>query len=202
MLTLDKDFWETKHTVNDGWLTGTNLSRLVDFFNLSTYTIINKKVLEVGIGFGHSARGLAKLASEFYGSDISEKALSKISNCATGVFLTTDLSQCPPVDIAFCHLVLVHCSDAEALRIINDINLTSDGKAYLQFSSMIGEPTNRIKADLIDNGSHFFRSLDQVKAMIAKSNKEIVNIEPPIDPSGFHDYGLKQEWHFVTVKNK
>lgn len=54
---IDKDFWETKHTVNDA---GNNSKRLMDFFNLSTYSIINKKVLGVGIGLE-----LAKLRQYF-----------------------------------------------------------------------------------------------------------------------------------------
>lgn len=202
MPSLSSDFWEEKHKKkNKVWLTGTAFTSLVKFYGL-TDDLKTKSVLEIGVGVGSCSPGLSEISKVFYAADISETALENIKKYTQGTFLTSDLKQCPAVDVAICHLVLVHCDDTEVLRIINDINLSEDGVAYLQFSEIVGEVTDRIRKDLIDNGSHHFRNLDEIKNIISLSNKEIVEISEPHSPPGYLDYKLNQIWHFVTIRTR
>lgn len=199
-----KDFWETHHKNKDqGWLTGTRLGKLLTDYSLSESDIKDKKVLEIGVGYGHSAEEIRQHASEFYCADISQTALERVSSYAKQTFLSEDLNKCPPVDVAFCHLVLVHCDDDETLRIINDINLTENGKGYLQFSEAVGNIDPYLKENLIDNGTHFFRNFKQIKELISKSNKEMIE-HHNYDPGVFSLNGknLLQNWFCVTIQNK
>lgn len=203
MPSLSSDFWEEKHKKNNKvWLTGTTPDALDKFYNLSDDNLTQKSVLEIGVGIGSCSQKLSARAKQFYAADISMTALEKVAKYTQGTFLTSELKTCPPVDMVICHLVLVHCDDTETLRIINDINLSQDGIAHLQFSELVGAPSDRIRENLIDNGSHHFRNLDKIKQLITSSNKEILKISEPHRPPGYLDYDLKQIWHFVTVRNR
>ena len=120
---------------------------------------------------------------------------------AKEVYQTTNISQAPTVDLAISHLVFVHCTDDEMLRIINGVNLTENGRFMFQVSGLKnGILTDQAKTTLVDDGSHFFRSIEETKNIISQSNKEFVSIIGPNDilHAGWFDH----EWYYITVQNK
>jgi hypothetical protein len=97
----------------------------------------------------------------------------------------------------------VHCTDQEVERIINDVNLTDDGVFTFQVSGLKDNIiTERVQAQLIDNGSHFFRGVDVTKAIVARTNKEIISITTPVYGGDYFGNWLQHEWYYVQVKNK
>lgn len=202
-MQLTKSFWETQHKNNDWtWITGSDLNRLCYSFCMHPSELHDKKILEIGVGTGRTISELQNFTNELYACDISEVALAKVSNKVKQTYITTELNKCPPVDIVFCYLVMVHCTDSEALRIINDINLTENGTAYIQFSTIVGEIDSRVQKDLIDDGSHHFRTLEKIEEIVNNSNKKITRILPPENPGGYFDYNLPQLWYQISLQNK
>ena len=200
-MAIGKDFWETEHIGNTGWLTGTSFESLLQQFALTLSDIQGKKVLEIGVGRGHCTESFKEFAGELYCCDISEGALDKVRSMAKEVYQTADISQAPQVDLAISHLVFVHCTDDEMLRLINDINLNEGGRFMFQVSGLKdGILTDQAKTTLVDDGSHFFRSIEETKDIINRSNKEFVSIVGPNDilHAGWFDH----EWYYITVQNK
>ena len=200
-MAIGKDFWEAEHSGNTGWLTGTSFESLLKQFALTLSDIQGKKVLEIGVGRGHCTESFKEFAGKLYCCDISEGALDKVRSMAKEVYQTTNISQAPTVDLAISHLVFVHCTDDEMLRIINGVNLTDSGRFMFQCSGLInGVLTEQAKTILVDDGSHFFRSIEETKEIIARSNKQFVSIIGPndINHAGWFDH----EWYYVTVENK
>jgi len=200
-MAIGKDFWEGQHKANSGWITGTEFEHLLKQFELTTGDIQDKKVLEVGTGRGFCSREFSKYSSELYCCDISNAALDKVKNFARQTYQTADIAQAPQVDLAIAHLVFVHCTDDEMLRLINDINLNEGGRFMFQVSGLKnGILTDQAKTTLVDDGSHFFRSIEETKNIISQSNKEFVSIIGPNDilHAGWFDH----EWYYITVQNK
>jgi len=200
-MVIGKDFWETEHRGNTGWLTGTSFESLLKQFALTLSDIQGKKVLEIGVGRGHCTESFKEFAGELYCCDISEGALDKVRSMAKEVYQTADIVQAPQVDLAISHLVFVHCTDDEMLRLINDINLNEGGRFMFQVSGLKdGILTDQAKTTLVDDGSHFFRSIEETKDIINRSNKEFVSIVGPNDilHAGWFDH----EWYYITVQNK
>jgi predicted TPR repeat methyltransferase len=200
-MSIGKDFWEKQHKANSGWITGTEFEGLLNQFNLNLDNIKDKRVLEIGTGRGFCAQELSKYASELYCCDISESALDKVKTFATHTYQTADIAQVPAVDLAIAHLVLVHCTDDEMLRIIDGVNLVPGGCFIFQVSGLKDNIlTDRAKTTLVDDGSHFFRSVEETQAIIDRSNKQFVTIIGPndINHAGWFDH----QWYYITVKNK
>ena len=200
-MAIGKDFWETEHRGNTGWLTGTSFESLLKQFALALSDIQGKKVLEIGVGRGHCTESFKEFAGELYCCDISEGALDKVRSMAKEVYQTADIAQAPQVDLAIAHLVFVHCTDDEMLRLINDIKLNEGGRFMFQVSGLKdGILTDQAKTTLVDDGSHFFRSIEETKDIINRSNKEFVSIVGPNDilHAGWFDH----EWYYITVQNK
>jgi predicted TPR repeat methyltransferase len=200
-MVIGKDFWEKEHKGNTGWLTGTSFESLLKQFLLNLSDIQGKKVLEIGVGRGHCTESFKEFASELYCCDISETALDKVRPLAKEVYQTINISQVPAVDLAISHLVFVHCTDDEILRIINGVNLTENGRFMFQVSGLKnGILTDKAKTTLVDDGSHFFRSIEETKNIIACSNKQFVSVVGPNDilHAGWFDH----QWYYVTVQNK
>lgn len=111
---------------------------------------------------------------------------------------TTDLKSIPPVDFAICHLVFQHCTDLEIKRIIDQVNLTDEGIFSFQFAALKDNIITDSIQESINNGSHFFRSVETVKDLIGSTNKEIFYISEPKWWGGKN----KHEWYFIKVRNK
>jgi len=134
-VTIGQDFWEEKHKEDSAWLTGTNFDQFLQKFRLRLEDIQNRRILEIGVGHGHCTASLGNFASELYCCDISEAGLEKVKKHANQVYQTLNIGSAPPVDLAVCHLVFVHCTDEEMLRIINGVNLAEGGRFIFQCSA-------------------------------------------------------------------
>lgn len=199
MIPIDKTFWEGKHSGDDQWwLTGTKLDNLLGFHSLSEEDLKKKKVLEIGVGLGTCTQGLHKLASELFCSDISEVALNRVKSFSSNQYHTNDIKLISAVDIAICHLVFQHCTDSEVERIINDVNLSEDGVFSFQFASIKNNIVHSNIQKLINEGCLFFRSVETIKQIVEKTNKEICYISEPKWWGGKNSH----EWYFIKVRNK
>lgn len=199
MNAIDKDFWENKHNDADSWwLTGTTINQLLYYHELLETNFHNKTVLEIGVGLGTCTPNLKKISNILYCCDVSETALNRVKEFSDKQFLTTNLVNIEPVDIAVCHLVFQHCTDQEIARIINEVNLTDNGVFSFQFAALKDNIITSSIQQMIDAGSHFFRSVETVKEIISHSNKEIVYISDPVWWGGKN----KHEWYFIKVRNK
>lgn len=197
---IDKDFWEVKHQTSDKyWLTGSSLGEIMNFHELTEDDIRDKKVLDLGVGLGNLSKELINYTDELICCDISEKALSNVDDKVNKKYLTTNLKEIEPVDLAICHLVFQHCTNQEIERIINDVVLKDGGTFTFQFAYLRdNESPNSTVMNLIELGSHHFRDLKHIEKMVDKSDKEIVWVSKPYD---FH-YPENFSWLIVKLKNK
>jgi SAM-dependent methyltransferase len=199
-LHIDKKFWEDKHGVSDRyWLTGSSLKEIMALHDISYDELTNKDVLEIGVGLGNLSHDVVKYTDKLICCDISETALSNVSDMVSEKHLTSQLNKIKPVDLAICHLVFQHCTNEEIKRIINDVVLKDGGIFTFQFAFLRDgeEPNNKVK-DLINLGSHHFRGIDEIKKMVEGANKEIVWTSEPIH---YHD-AENFSWFMVKIKNK
>ena len=200
------EFWQDQHTSNTPWLTGTTFGMILDQYGLEPLTFQNRRCLEIGVGKGMITRCLSQLADVVYGCDISEEALSKVRSVTGGTWLTQDIEQIPSVDVVLCHLVFVHCDDNECERILRSINLADQGKIFCQFSCFkdpeIGanDANDKIK-DLLDVGvKHFFRSTDEIEAMIQSAGLQIHRTWNRY-PGDYHGWA-GQTWQYYELSRQ
>jgi len=199
MSIMDKTFWESKHKSSDKyWLTGSDLNDIKSYHNLTNDDFVSKKILEIGVGLGTLSEQLADFTNRLICCDISDEALKNVHHTVYKKYLTTNLKNIEPVDTAICHLVFQHCDDDEVFRIIKEVNLTEDGVFTFQFAYLREneKPSNKV-VELIENGSHHFRSLNVIEDMVNKSNKKIIWVSQPYD--FFKE--LNFSWLVVKIKN-
>lgn len=201
-MALNQDFWDQEHRrVNQTWLTGSLLSYYNNFFHLTSDDYRDRRILEIGVGMGRATKELSELADTLYCADISSVALDRISSLAQETFLTKDIAKIPAVDLVICHLVLVHCEDRECQRIINAVNLAPGGRFYVQFSGPGPDGISpRAQAEFVDNGSHFFRTMDQIQDLVDFTNKRI---ETHIGTANVnHADWFQHQWHALILTAK
>ena len=197
-------FWNDKHqTQNRHWLTGTSMGMLYKFYDIGPDQLKSRRILEIGVGVGAITKDLRQLADKLYCADISAVALKNASQHADGTFLTQDISQVPAVDVAICHLVLVHCDDAEVQRILSNINLVPSGKIYCQFSCLkspdaIETAPPGVKKALTETGPHYFRAPIDIEKMIRDSGLSISR-DKEIDPGNYMGWS-KQLWKLYELE--
>lgn len=189
-------FWDKHHSVNsEYWLSNYNMDMILKSHDIDK-NINGIEVLDIGIGTGIFSKELYNKHNYVISCDISDVALKKIKPFVNETIHTTELKNAKPVDLAICNLVFQHCNDTEIERIIQDVQLKKNGIFSFQFAFLRETPNENVLR-LIKNGSHYFRSLDDIKNMIERSNKRIVNISNPI-----HYYGDENiSWYFVKVMN-
>ena len=200
MNEIGKTFWEDKHTNSDSyWLTGSSLKEIMSMHQISENDLLNTKVLEIGVGTGTLSKSIFKYTNDLICCDISEKALENVNEKVSKKYLTTDLSKIEPVSLGICHLVFQHCTDKEIERIINDINLVDNGIFSFQFAFLRNnEKPNEVVQNLINLGSHHFRSIETIQKMVDNAGKEIVWVSKP-----YHYYEPENfSWLIVKIKNK
>lgn len=191
-------FWEEKHKKNDiYWISETNDAFYILDLHKIDRTISGLKILDIGIGAGHLSKYLYDNKNSMFCCDISKNALEKVQHFAK-TYLTDELKRIEPVNLAICNLVFQHCNDDEVQRILSEVRLEDNGVFSFQFAFLREneEPNDNVK-QLINMGTHHFRSLEKMKEMINIANKRIVNISEPI-----HYYGRENfSWYIVKVTN-
>lgn len=192
------DFWESKHNLKElWWISGTDFNIFLKEHNLLRESFIHKKILEIGVGTGSMTSQLVQLSNEVFCCDISKKALENLDHLPVQKFLTENLNQIPPVDIAFSHLVFQHCTDDEVLRIIDSVKLNDNGFFSFEFISFVDNLIIDKVQKLINDKTHFFRSIKDLELMIEQTNKKIIKIENP----RFHKK-WQFESNFIKVANR
>lgn len=200
-MSLDQNFWDSKHSVNDlTWVTGNYLNKYYQWLGINDQDLTDKTVLEIGVGMGYASAQIAQKCYALYCADISDQALRRVSLIAKGCYQTTDLKSAPPVDLCLCHLVLVHCDDHEFVRIINDVNLLPGGRLIAQISGPGpgGIPARASTEWPVD--SHFFRTPEQIDDLVGRTNKQIVARLP--SKGILHGDWFPHVWHVVSLGNR
>lgn len=199
-------FWNDKHQAGDRhWLTGTSMGMIYRFYDIGPDDLKSRKILEIGVGVGAITKELRQLADKLYCSDISAVALKNVGQYADGTFLSPDISQAPAVDVAICHLVLVHCNDDEVRRILSSINLTPGGKIYCQFSCLktpdaVETAPPAAKKSLTELGPHHFRTPSDIERIIQDSGLSISR-DRNIDPGDYLGWN-GQFWKLCVLERK
>lgn len=196
-MTIGVDFWEAKHKTDDKlWLTGSGIRDHFKYHGIDASAFEGKTVLEIGVGLGIASRKMSRMCSKLYCSDISQEALDRVKSFSS-TSLSADLASVPPVDFAICHLVFQHCTDDEVARIIQDVNLTENGVFSFQFAYLGDSPPSQEVQSCVENGTHFFRSVETVEQIVSASNKQIVSMSEPL-----HFLPENVYWKIARVANK
>ena len=196
-------FWDDQHQQSSPWLTGTNWNSYRQWYGVRDHDVLNSTCLEIGVGKGIATRELAALVSTLYCCDISQTALHKIKDVAAQCWLSQDLARVPPVDVVICHLVFVHCDDAECTRILRSIQLKPMGRVFCQFSAFkdpavgIASASLRVQQKLDLGRKHFFRDPDHVQEIVHAAGLQIHNTKS-VDPGKFDGWD-GQIWQLLEL---
>jgi len=197
------DFWQSQHSQNSPWLTGTTFDMILKQYDLTAEDFRDLRCLEIGVGRGTVTEPLSKLAETLYCCDISDIALGKAKTWAAGTWRTGQIDQVPPVDVALCHLVFVHCNDSECERILRSVNLDEEGRMFCQFScfkdpAVGASDANEKIRNLLDLGvKHFFRTPSDIEDIIESADLKVRRTWAR-DPGSFHGWH-GQFWQYYEL---
>jgi Rps23 Pro-64 3,4-dihydroxylase Tpa1-like proline 4-hydroxylase len=190
-------FWNNAHSKQiKYWIDSSTANDILTQHKIDKY-ISDKLILDLGIGLGYLTEYLSK-NNKVISVDISDIAFEKVKEFAYKTYNTSELLKIEPVDLAICNLVFQHCDDEEVERIIREIQLKDDGIFSFQFAFLReNEEPNDFVKQLINNKTHYFRSIEKIRDFVNKCGKKIVDISEPI-----HYYGTENfSWLFVKISN-
>ena len=138
----DEELYEAVREQNS-YVTIGSFGELDPYHNFGTvfdsHLITNKTILDIGVGRGRLLEHFKGLGNRTIGCDVSEVAINLASENCDEVYLSENLSSIEPVDLAVCHLVMQHNHEAEVFRILNEVQLKTDGILTFQFASLVPE---------------------------------------------------------------
>jgi SAM-dependent methyltransferase len=196
-----KSYWDDHHTdvgnVNN-YVTETPLKSILEQHSVRIPS--NKRVMDIGVGYGRLLYDLKSHNNTVIGVDISQKAIDNIKQFTTEAYLSGDLNKIEPVDIAICHLVMQHNHQYEVARIINDTNLTEDGFMTIQFASLNLEKSvlSKVIANDLNKAMMYFYSKEKMRQIVETTSKKIFAELGPV----WFDKPYSFDWNFIKVKNK
>jgi SAM-dependent methyltransferase len=196
-----KNFWDTGHADAgnpNNYVTDLSMQEFCRYHNVSTPE--HQSITDIGIGYGQLVYELSMNHNTVYAVDISSVALERIKPYCAKTYLSQELSQVPPVDLAISHLVFQHNPEDEIFRIINEVNLKSGGGFTFQIATLnvqksILQPV--IMEDLNKGMLHFY-SPAKIAEIIQATNKQLIYVSDPI----WHDAPYSFEWYIMKVANK
>jgi len=196
------EFWEDKHSTKDKyWLTDSNAQEVLKMHGVLPEFGKCKTFLDVGVGFGGMTKYVKAKKKHVTSTDISRTALDHLKDVPDKTILINEVSSVEPVDLAVCHLVLQHCNNETITKIMNDVPIKDDtGILSVQFACLRpGDKPNKNVQNLLKNGTHYLRSLEEFKELVhSGTNKEVVVISAPIDFKKTENL----RWYFCKLKNK
>jgi cyclopropane fatty-acyl-phospholipid synthase-like methyltransferase len=151
-------FWEGQHEMEDlssDTLTGSDPIYVLDFLNLSVEELRNKKIIDIGVGFGTMAVFLKSLGCFVCSVDISQSALTRISSISDMICHSDRMCDMPNRYFDYCISMKVfqHVPPSCFLNISTNVSssLVVGGKFAFQYSSSyVGEEVTR-EEDLTGN---------------------------------------------------
>jgi hypothetical protein len=194
--------WDQHHKDNHrNYVTGSDIASIDTFHKLPTLSP-GQTFLDIGVGFGVGVKHYKDLGCKTIGVDVSQGALNNCKEFCDHTYLSKDLKKCEPADLALCHLVVQHNHVDEVTRIINDTQLKEEGVLSIQFASLnIEKSVNRLSKDIISRLNEsllYFYEIDQMRAIVSRTNKEIVDHSGPFWFDGIYCF----DWHTLKLKNK
>jgi len=177
-----REFWKNVHENNYRKYLGLYPpKRVLAYHKIDPKSLVRKRVMDLGVGDGSMCAYLQAIDAEPVAIDIVEEA---ICNIECEKYLSNDIKECPPVDVAIGHLLFQHCEDDEMSRILEDIQLKPGG--YISFQI----------ADLTEDGDYYirdrkqrtvvFRTESQASDIIEYAGRSIIKFDrcvakPPVD---------------------
>lgn len=191
--------WEDRANGHPEYISDTDLEGILAAHALDTPK--NKDVLIIGVGWGKAIKELVAHNNRVYAVDVSERLLNAATEMgAKQVFLSSDMSKAPPVDLAIAHLVLQHNTEDEIFRLINEVNLKPNGFASYQYSSLSrGCALTNEMIKILNDGEQYFCSKDRMARIAQGTNKRIVKDDLH---TKFRNEIYSFDWRFVRFRNK
>lgn len=131
-----KDWWNFQHQRDYNLLLSN--SDPADVLSIHKVTVKpGMTVLDIGIGFGAMAKHLKALGANVHCMDIAPEALQKVAGVAEHGWLVTDTLPADTFDLAVCHLVAQHVTDADLVSELRNIlhSLKATGMLSMQFAN-------------------------------------------------------------------
>lgn len=201
MVDINKNIenhWEEAHRKKDQyWLTGSNPNQVYMSHGIKAQIDETRglSILEIGIGLGDSIKYLSKSHS-VTAMDISETAIKSVSAYSEGVIVSDFEKLEKKFDLIICHLVLQHCdTDMVKYLITNSIRcLNANGVFSFQFAYLPPESIlDEFMISSMKNGTHYFKSLEEIKDIINSNNGKVISVSKPIVYRS--EYNI--HWYFV-----
>jgi len=191
-------FWEINHGLaKDNYVTNLSLSAFCRRYDIRSFT--NLHVLDIGVGDGLFSKECANSGNTVTAVDICQAALDKVKNFAKSSYLTAEIKNVLPADIAVAHLVFQHNPEDEVYRIIQDVKLKDTGIFCFQIAAL--NPNKSTLSSLVirdlNLGMLHFYSKDKMLEIISKTNKEVTDIIGPIEFSDPYNF----DWYLFKVKS-
>lgn len=199
-VTDKQSFWNSQHDNNNPyWLTGSDPKTVLSQHNVLDAFKNAKTFLDIGVGMGNMSKYCKSQNKFVIACDISDIALNKLSNIVDKRVYTNEIKTIEPIDLAVCHLVFQHCDDETIKNIINDTPLKDGAILSFQFASPIdNNKLNGNVCDLINLGTHYIRSKQDIENIVSNTNKKIIGYAKHIDFKSPENL----RWHFCKVCNK
>jgi hypothetical protein len=157
--------------------------------------------MEIGVGRGELTRYLAARGVIVTAVDIADEALRPLEPLVL-TYNVAELAEAPPVDIAICHLVLQHCSDAAVEHIFRNVPLVPDtsprGPGMFSFQFAVHADPSKNSVSVPDESEAtllIYRSLARMEELVERNGLIFTRVSSAIDAGGTRFPGVL--WHIV-----
>jgi SAM-dependent methyltransferase len=134
------EFWDEQHRIgHHGNLTGTQPSVELGQLRAAELAKPGARVLNIGLGLGHTTNALIERGCRVSVHDISAVALERFAGRVEAAFLPEDLDRLPDryFDLALSHLVMQHMNDETLVHQMQHVvrSLGVGGRFAFQFAT-------------------------------------------------------------------
>ena len=181
-------------------VTDTSLEDILAHHSLELTDSI-ETVLVLGVGRGAAIRSLVERGKTVYSTDISGRLVKVgLEFGASKSVLSSEINSLPPVDLALCHLVLQHNIEPEVERLINDVNLTSNGIGSYQYSTLA--PDSQMTKVMIydfNEGELNVYSTERMGKIVSRTNKKLIENIPSLK---WREELFSWDWNVLRFANR
>jgi len=197
------EFWQEQHeTGAKRYLTGSRLSGVLKFHQLSDRLIRGHHVLNIGVGTGACTRDLKRLTGAVSVLDIVESAVTSVADVTECGYTEPEALPDKTFEFALCHLVAQHMTDIDlygllkhAIRSLNSVGLLSIQYAAPPGPEVYAEDIGRQKRGLVR------RTAEHFERLVTAAGGEVVKRVPPRrhDPTKATDDNV---WHCCHIRRR